>query len=438
MAGLRATGRTARIAGTPGFGQVALWASINSSKSVGRHGFYAIQRVVPGEYSEKALSVERDLNTETFWNVLSRAGHPVAVVDMVRAPLGAVPNGVQVCDWLTHMPTDPPRSTPAALVGALIDTYGSDPLCGNADAQVAAGMTVEELHRRLQDRLRIKERAVVELMRERPWDLFATAFSEPHDLAHAAWHQHERNHPHFDPVLAARIGDPLRSLYERIDRSLASFLEAAGHPLTTVIVAGPGISTLATANNLLDRILMRLDRPWLRYLWGRIPPHPSRRKFFPLEHNALSGAIRINLIGREPGGIVHPSDMPAVIAGLVADLGALRNRDGGEPIVDQVVVVREHTDGAMVDHLPDLLVVWRRDRPIKSVWSPKTGTVTARWFLARSGDHTPDTELLVHTSEGAPAAFPTTIACEDVATSICGYFGLDMADVDGTAHPLVD
>lgn len=410
---------------------------MNSSASVGRHGFYAIRRMIPGGYSKRELSVERDLHTETFWNVVSRAGHRVGIVDMVRAPLGAVPNGFQICDWLTHMPIDPPRSTPAALIDELIDKYGSDPLHGNADAQVDAGMTVEELHRRLQDRLHIRERAVVELLRERPWDLFATAFSEPHDLGHAAWHLHERNHPRSDPVLAARIGDPVRTLYERIDRSLATFLEAAGEPLTTVIVAGPGISTLATANNLLDRILMRLDRPWLRYLWGRFPPHPSRRKFFPLEHNALSGAIRINLIGREPGGIVHPNDLPAVIDGLVADLSALRNPDGGGPIVDQVAVVREHTDGPMLDHLPDLLVVWRRDQPIKRVWSPKTGMVTARWFLGRSGDHTNDTELLVHTSEGAPAAFPDTIAVEDVATSICGYFGLEMTDVDGTAHPLV-
>jgi predicted AlkP superfamily phosphohydrolase/phosphomutase len=62
----------------------------------------------------------------------------------------------------------------------------------------------------------------------------------------------------------------------------------------------------------------------------------STRKYFRLPHNQNAGAIRINLAGREPNGLVSAAEYDDVCAELIAQLREVTNVDTGRPLLADV------------------------------------------------------------------------------------------------------
>lgn len=102
-------------------------------------------------------------------------------------------------------------------------------------------------------------------------------------------------------------------------------------------------------------------------LHGRASTHAGRRfrLFFPLPNGEQSGAIRLNLVGRESHGLVRPGpEREALCDYLISALNELADPDSGTPIVESVWRTEEVFSGPHNERLPDLFVEWRRDRPI--------------------------------------------------------------------------
>jgi predicted AlkP superfamily phosphohydrolase/phosphomutase len=104
-------------------------------------------------------------------------------------------------------------------------------------------------------------------------------------------------------------------------------------------------------------------------------------------HNDNAGAVRFNLIGREPNGVVPAEHYEALSDELSAKLLGMRDASGDKPAVAKVVKIREMFSGPALDRLPDLMVVWNRDADLSSVSSPHFGEVRRKDILDRTGDH---------------------------------------------------
>jgi predicted AlkP superfamily phosphohydrolase/phosphomutase len=141
-----------------------------------------------------------------------------------------------------------------------------------------------------------------------------------------------------------------------------------------------------------------LSRPkgtmtWQPPMWYQ--PHWHRMKAFALS-SFSEGYIRINLQGREPEGIVAPSEYDDLCDELTQQLYSLKNGRTGEPMVKKVVRTRQSTtdrDPKLPD--ADLLVMWQ-DPPADVMDSPdfgrigpvphrRTGSHRARGFLMARG-----------------------------------------------------
>jgi hypothetical protein len=165
-----------------------------------------------------------------------------------------------------------------------------------------------------------------------------------------------------------------------------------------------GARPAATRRRALDPILWLWQRlPWsvrlrlapirnplVRRIDERRPSPDTALRCFQVPHNDAYGALRINLRGREPAGRVdRGAEYDALCVSLIRDLTALRNAESGAPAVNGVLKMAEIYDGPNLDSLPDLLIEWNRDAPIRSVTSEKTGLVSGTDRQHRSGDHRP-------------------------------------------------
>lgn len=458
----------------------AIWPSFATSLSPARHGCYCYSQLHAGAYQTQQYSVF-DLHGQMFWETLSQADRRVAVIDVPRTPPTQPLNGIQIVDWGTHDPDLPDKlyTWPEALAAEIEATYGRDPIgyC-NAINRTAAG--IQHFRDDLITRAHKKQELSVDILQRDQWDLFMTVFAESHCVGHQCWHLHDASHPKHDPQLAQTVGDPIKDVYMAIDRELGLLLAQIGPETTVIVLASHGMGAHYDGTFLLDDILCRLEgieapamrqqmakllnsrwdqAPLLkgpmqflkRYVWQPLrnrlwksdkplrvamaEPAISRRKCFTLPNNDVYGAIRINLVGREPQGKVQPgAEYDDFCATLTHDLLDLVNVETGQPLVRRVVHTAEQFQGEYLDELPDLMVEWNRDAPIRKVSSPKIGILEKTFPGVRTGDHKPEGLFFAFGPHIQPGHVDP-VSVMDFAPTIAAMLDVPLPGVDG--QPIV-
>ena len=454
---LRDSGAWGRTTPPPATGNDCMWFTLLSGVNPGRHGRYFGLQVFPGSYKVRHFSND-DVTCEPFWMQLGRAGQRVAVVDLPYAPFMGEVNGVQVSDWLMHAPMlEEPLSWPPALIDDLIREFGSNPI-GHCDRFESAGDRCLELQQILHKRIEMKAAAATKILDQGGWDLFMTSFADSHCVGHQSWHLHNPSHPDYDADWVLRHGDPVREVYRALDSALGRLLERAGPETIVVFLAGPGMQGNYGANFLLDRVLRHLENGKVRskraavdslqWAWRKIPSRlrfkarrfsdgflsseRSQRRCFAVPHNEVSGAIRINLAGREADGLVQAgTEYDELCDALTEDLLALVNLDTGRPAVLDVIKTHDCMAGERLDDLPDLLVSWNREAPIRRLGSPKIGEIGGAYPGVRTGDHTSNVMFMVKGPDIAAGRTADVSRIEDFAPTIAAYLGISLADVEG-------
>jgi len=456
---LRRHGTWAPVRVPRGFGNGAIWPSFFTGVNPGRHGRYFYRQIEPGTYDIKNFVEDTDFKHRPFWEHLSQAGRKVAIIDMIKAPLAKYINGIQLNDWMTHDRNGPVRSLPTKLASDVIARYGSDPFDGETDTPSERSADEYKIFRdAMIDRVHIKTTLCEDYLKQDSWDLFMATFSDPHDIAHQCWHLHDPTHPMYDAQWTERFGDPVKDVYMALDSAIGRLLDCVGPQTTALVFGGPGMGPDYTGNFLFDQLLRRLDgrpdrdrnlipnaivsrvRPAALQRLGERINHAkhmfswSRRKCFSIPHNENAGAVRINVVGREPAGRVKPgAEYEAVCDSLTEDLLALINVDTGTPVIKEVIRVSDECHGSYVQALPDLLAVWAREAPIRAVASPKTGIVRGTPVIgARTGDHNSDCVFFAQGPRIARRGPTDPIAVENIAPTITSLLGLALPDCDGS------
>jgi predicted AlkP superfamily phosphohydrolase/phosphomutase len=159
-------------------------------------------------------------------------------------------------------------------------------------------------------------------------------------------------------------------------------------------------------------------------------------RYFDVPNNDVYGGIRINLAGREPAGWVRPgADFDAVCSELECELRQLVNLETGRPLVRRVLRTAEHYVGEHLDALPDLLVEWDREAPIRRIHSPRIGTIEGEFRGGRTGDHKPNGLLMAAGPGIPPQRLERPVSVTDVAPTLAARLGVSLTDVDGAPIP---
>lgn len=416
----------------------AVWPSFTTGVSPAQHGRFYRYQTPSGEYVGRHFP-PGNLHATPFWNGLSRAGRKALVMDVPHWAISKESSAVQLVSWSSHEPEVPGGvSNPASLIQELRRRFGQPPpdTC-DSTPHTASGTRalVDELLRRIDN----KRSVCTALLCENDWDFFTVVFGEAHCIGHQCWATHDTTHPSHDPAIAATTGDPLLTVYRALDNALNSLIESAGTDAVVFILASHGMGPEYNESDVLDEALRRFegvaapaagplhvaiqhrsrrmprfvrDLKWIRRLRTdvhrrldarRLEHDRWRRSYFAVPHNHDAGAIRINLIGREHHGRVHPGDeYQAVRTALRDELSRLVNPDTGRPVVRRVLFTSDIFHGPHTEEFPDVFVEWSRQEPVTAIHSPRIGTLKLPAVTGRTGDHSA-AGLVIATAKGLPA-----------------------------------
>ena len=457
---LRARGAYGHLTGFPALGDDPTWASFYTSVSPGRHGRYFWHYLDQGTY-ENRLCRYLKLPLEPFWAELSRSGRRVAVLDVPKCPLVTGLNGIQIADWHVHGCDHPETcSWPPELAEILQSRFGQDQTDrADTDAWLCWLKALPEdkfavFRSYLLDGVNKKTQFVSELLEESKWDFFLVVFKEAHCIGHQCWHLTESSGGEANAVLA---DDPVKEIYRRLDSAIGEIVRHAGPETTVIVFSDIGMDSNETAEHFLDQILQRLEsrlatpkqraRVAVRRVKRKIRSMIARRRktsrrhpqidrlAYQVEHNEISGAIRINLVGREPGGTVLPgAEYEKLCKLLTNELVALRDPRTGDPLVESVVSASEMYPGENQYRLPDLFAVWTRKGPINGAVSAALGTLIPPAPGYRTGNH-----VLGGFYVGAgPAVSPghhSPASIMDLAPTIARILNTELPGIEGKPIP---
>ena len=454
---LQQIGLTGQTESPLGFYVGAIWPSFYTGVNPARHGHHCWEQLEPGSYEVRRYLAGNHVTHEPFWEALSRAGIRSTIVDVPLCGPARNFNGVQVIEWGCHDPDLGLVTVPPALAAEIQAAHGLHPVQGNCNQP---GRTTEDFIQFRDDLVRgagMKTELHADFLRRFESDFFLTVYSESHCVGHQCWHLHDPGHERYDAAVARRTGDPVKAVYQALDQQLARMLELAGPETTVIVWASHGMGGHNDGSFMLDEILMRLELSnrlaadgWIAYVRDRVwPRHGAARRialrqtldtphrmYFPHPNNREEAGIRINLAGRDPAGFVQPgAHYDAVCDQLTRDLLALKDADTGAPIVRNVLRTRSLYRGAYLDHLPDLVVQWRMEVPVRSARSKKIGTLAGPCPCVRSGGHRPFGQFTVVGPRVRPGRLDHPVNVMDFAPTLAVLFGTRLDDVDGRVIP---
>jgi len=441
----------------------SVWPTIATGTSPAWHGRHYKTQIQPGSYGSLGFT-PRDLSGTLFWQTLGEAGRRVCVVDVPMTYPVSELNGIHLADWGTHEAEQSGCcSWPPELAREVEARFGERPLapCYGRGSSLSS---VRALIKGTDSSIRIKQRALLELIEREPWDLFMAVFCEAHCVGENCWHLMDAKHPHHDRRLAAKLGNPVLDTYRALDRAVGALVSRAGDESTVLVLASHTMAANFGATDLLPRVLSRLDQGasggerahrGLLKLWRMLPPDlrrllpnlyrrkakgklatagRERKRCFEALNDSAFGAIRINLAGREPNGLVEPGEeLESYIAELTASFMALRDADTGKPAVERVHRTSELFSGPRLDGLPDLFVEWRGDGPGRGVRSDEVGVVWGSEQSIKTGNHSADNRgMLLAAGPGVtPGPLGRDVPSTSVSATVASLLGAPLPGAQG-------
>ena len=477
--------------GVPGFFIGSTWPSLYTGLGPAGHGLHYLVQLQPGSYTFwRPLESPEGIGGSPFWKRASDAGRTVAVLDVPLSRLEPRINGIQTVEWGGHDAVFGFQASSPAVAHAIQTLVGDYPLPANCDGDRQSPEDYGQFLEGLETAVRKRTTLTEHFLADREWDLFIQVFTEGHCAGHQCWHIHDPAHPAHEPRTLAEVGDPLRRVYGAIDRGIGQILAHAADAFVLVVV-GHGMGPWRGAQFLLPELLFRLGvaspaaRPrnrtgavrarllslgsqaWhqlpssLRSLLGpvrtRLGPHyppgrwtpslgvdPRTSSCFAVPNGMPMGGIRLNLVGREPSGILRPGqDTEEFCARLEADLREIVDARTGEPLVKAIHRTDSLHVGPHRDALPDLLVEWN-GTPTGSTklgggkgatvraHSGKIGEVEGSNDYGRSGEHFPE-GMFIATGPGVPAGLVTSpVSILDFHPTLCRRLGLADPQTEGS------
>ena len=412
----------------------ATWASLITGTNPAKHGmgFYHRQ-LQPGTYTIRKKYAEQTA-TEPFWNPLSRHGKRVAILDLPDTYACEDLNGVMLVGWGAEGLNAKQHSWPKSLLKDIFSRVGHHPLEFWYQERPKTITAWKDFAQKLLEGTRRRTQIAKHVLTQEPWDCYVIGYAEAHWIGHYFWHIIDKRHPDYNPELARICGDAILQTYREIDQGIAELIDI--YPGATImIVSNTGMGPNFSGQHLLPQVLENLGyskssssngmkqllphQKWgpyyaIKSIESLVPPKliekikrilpekvwdTATRHILTMGNNwkdslafevpsDYSGAIRINLKGREPQGLVEPGEEFDRLCDQIAeDLLDLINPDTGEHAVAGVIKVKDMYQGSCLDELQDLIVQWKGDVPINNLESKKAGRVSGILPDKRSGAH---------------------------------------------------
>lgn len=380
------------------------WTTFMTGVNQAKHGIFNFVRRQANSYNLEVTNASQ-ITAPTFFEIASRFGKRVVSINVPYTSSNPNINGIMVGGpfapaikpeiiYPQQFFNELKQVVPEYFILPDYDSHQDDPLRDYADKLL---MEIE-----------IREKLSSHLIVKEDWDVFMVVFMATDEIQHAFWQclNSAENNPQF------RFRNIIRDVYQRIDGTIGKLIKQAStdknnRDLVVFVVSDHGAGPLRWMLNLnrylAEKGLLKfstnkgitlqnvksggIKRMLHAYKWfvpssirSYVRSHLGARKFEFIKGNiettllsdgidwtqtkayviGAGGSIFINLIGREPKGIINPGrDYEILCEELTQTLMELRDPDNNQPIIKHVYRREELFCGPFLDMAPDLNVEWQ-------------------------------------------------------------------------------
>jgi predicted AlkP superfamily phosphohydrolase/phosphomutase len=311
---------------------VPAWACAMTGKTPGQLGIYGFRNRKDSSYEGLSIATSQSVREPAVWDLLGEAGKKSLLIGVPPAyPVKPV-EGWRVSCFLTP-PSAKEYTWPADLAAEVEEEVGEYIFDIPNFREQGEAHVLERVHAMTERRFRVARR----LVRNKPWDLFMMVEMGLDRLHHVFWHHCDPQHPKYEP------GNPFETAfldyYRILDREIGALLEALPDDAVTILMSDHGARAMTGGvcfNDWLQRegylsLTERLKAPTpiaeAPVDWGRTVAWGD---------GGYYGRLFLNVVGREPQGVVDPSDYEKVRDELAGKLETMPGPDGN-PLGTKVI-----------------------------------------------------------------------------------------------------
>ena len=303
---------------------VPAWACMMSSRDPGEQGIYGFRNRKDHSYDAYSLVTAASLRHDMAWDLIGRAGRQVIVLGVPPSYPPKAVNGVQVGCFLTP---------------SITSKYTHPPEIREEIAKVTGGYVVDvegfrtddkaALLGRIHDKTRKHFMVARHLVTTRPWDFFMMVEMGVDRIQHAFWKFMEPSHPKHEP------GNPFENAmlnyYREVDREVGELIALMPADTAILVVSDHGAKSLEGGicfNEWLIKngYLTLKSYPTTSTPIAKAEIDWSRTKAWG--DGGYYGRLFMNVRGREPQGIVDPSDYEKVRDEIAAGISEIADPKG--------------------------------------------------------------------------------------------------------------
>ncbi|MBS3766003.1 alkaline phosphatase family protein, partial [Candidatus Bipolaricaulota bacterium] len=364
------------------------WSTFQTGVNPGKHGVFDWGSSSQDDYGEGMVDAS-SIKTKTVWELASEAGKKVGSIGVpVTYPPSEI-NGFMTTGVLT------PKGAknyvyPSELKDGLENEVGEYRFApSHAEMAINDRQWIEELKGSIGN----KEDTALHLLTTQEWDLSMVYFMETDTVKHHLFPE--------NPGSEGEEMEPALEVYRRVEKAVKNIYESAADEDThLMLVSDHGFGPLKwifNANSWLmkkgylqlkDSAATRIKKAATKlglnqknlYSIGDLLGPLGKGNEWEMEgfddilskvflslkdvdwqhtkaysRGGVTGALRLNIEGRDPKGCVAPEDASTVRQNLMEDLKELRNPYNGEPVIDKVMKNEEIYDGPQAPKGPDVL-----------------------------------------------------------------------------------
>jgi len=443
------------------------WTTFLTGKNPGAHGIYDFAKRVEGEYSF-APTTSLDMKSRGIWNAIEAQGGSSILVNV---PLTYPPASFKGF-MLTGFPTPTEKrdyTYPPGLLHELEKEFGS------VNIHKPKVLYKKGREREITDEtiaITKQQTAVTKyLMGRIDWSVTVTVYDATDVLGHYFWSYLDPAHPKYDAKMAPEVSQMVEDLHVSLDGAIGELASAVGPDTLKLVMSdhgfGPVYYGVYINNWLVSERYMKFKRN-LRvrakhfafrnglnvYNMLRVARRLGLVKSIESAYSTKSYALRLlnvislgfqdvdwdstrvysfgnmgqlylNMVGREPKGIVKPEEADPLVRELIDKIKVLKDPATGKIMFDMVYAGKDIYSGPSSRAAPDVIfldqqMVYAAHRMFE-LGSSRLVTLHPIY----SGNHKMDGILIAQGPSVEPGSKPRSEPnLVDLAPTILGYLGL--------------
>jgi predicted AlkP superfamily phosphohydrolase/phosphomutase len=402
---------------------VPAWACAMTGKTPGQLGIYGFRNRKDNSYDGLSIATSASVKEPTVWDLLGQQGKKSLLIGVPPGyPIQPL-EGWRISCFLTP-PSAKSYAYPADVMAEVEQELGPDePYIFDIPNFREKGM--EQVHDQLYKMTERKFRVARRMVRNKPWDFFMMVEMGADRLHHVFWQHFDPTHPKYEP------GNPFESAfqdyYRHLDKEVGSLIELLPDDCVTIVMSDHGARMMQGGvcfnDWLIEEGYLTLSEDVAEITpIAKAPIDWSRTVAWG--DGGYYGRCFLNVKGREPEGIIEPSQYESVRDEMIAKLEAQLGPDG-RPLGTKVLKP-DNVYPDVVGVAPDLIVYFA-DLEWRSV-----GTVGNRELFTHENDTGPDGANHDKTAvfsmmglPGQPMGEVDGLNLVDVGPSVLKIFGID-------------